>query len=382
LYIEKLRLSNFRNYRDIELGFSRNFNILYGDNAQGKTNILEAVFLCAAGRSHRTAKDSEMVLEGEESFYVKLDFVKDGRECSTEIGFMDNRRKRIKIDGIKAGKMGDMIGHFNAVMFSPEDISVIKEGPSERRRFLDITISQLKPSYFYDLQQYAKIIDQRNSLLKELNENRSMSANSLEVWNESAAKTGARIICARNSFIGRISCASCEKHRALTNGSEDLELRYVPSVKAEDLDDRVLVEEEFLKLLQKYSPREIEAGMTLHGPHRDDYEIYLNEQNIRVFGSQGQQRTAVLSVKLAEIGIIRETTGETPVLLLDDVMSELDTKRQDFLYRSLEDIQTFITCTDPSFFRQRGAREGEKYMKVVAAQVAQEATELATEDKT
>ncbi len=353
MHIQKLKIINFRNHKERDLEFSRGFNILYGNNAQGKTNILEAIFLCATGRSHRTSHDREMLMDGEESFYIKLDFLKDGEECVTEIGFMKNEKKRIKLNGIKTAKIGSMIGHFNAVMFSPEDLSVIKDGPSERRRFLDISISQTKPSYFFDLQRYGKLIEQRNTLLRDAREKGVIPGVQMEVWDEAITKTGARIINARDMFIRRLGEMACNKHRKLTNDDEVLELKYVPAVKMPSYENTDDIEDTFSKLMTENIRRDIAAGVTLNGPHRDDYEIYINGSNIRIFGSQGQQRTAVLSIKLAEIGMMRELNGSNPVLLLDDVMSELDSRRQAFLYNSLEEVQTFITCTDTSFFSEK-----------------------------
>ncbi len=367
MYISELKLKNYRNYIDLNIQFSKNFNIIYGNNAQGKTNILEALFLCASGRSHRTSKDMELVNIGKDGYNIGLSLVKQSRESSIEIKYMKNEKKRVAINEVPKKKIGDLIGHLNVVMFSPEDIMIIKEGPSERRRFIDITISQLRPSYFYDLQQYARIMIQRNMLLKEMRQKKRYS-NTIYVWNENLIKTGSRIIRARNDFLNRVNGVSAEIHNKLTDSKEMLEIRYAPSVKAESYYETDKIEKEFAKKIESTIERDIERCNTLYGPHRDDYEIFINGMNTKLYGSQGQQRTAVLSLKMSEIYIMREETGEYPVLLLDDVMSELDSNRQEYLLRNLENIQTIITCTDRSFFDER-EKLGAKFFYVKAGKI-------------
>jgi DNA replication and repair protein RecF len=357
LHIKSLRLVNFRNYPEITIQFSKNINILYGDNAQGKTNILESIFLCASGRSHRTTKDIELLKKGEKAYYIGLEFIRRSLETKIEIMYKTGEKKSVKINGIPARKIGELIGNLNVVIFSPEDILMIKEGPAERRRFVDITISQTKPAYFFDMQQYMKILAQRNSLLKQIQENPKMES-TLPVWNSNLVKTGARIIRARQEYIKKLSALAFEKHGILTNNKENLKIKYVPAVKTEDLENTEIIEKAFLNHLERLKPAEIAKGTTLTGPQRDDYAFFIDGMDVRSFGSQGQQRTAALSVKLAEIEIMRESTGYLPVLLLDDVMSELDEKRQKFLIDAIKGIQTFITCTDKSFFENR--LDGEK----------------------
>lgn len=352
MFVESIRLINFRNYNNINIFFEKGINVVYGNNAQGKTNILEAIFLCASGRSHRTSKDSEMVEIGTKGFYVKLEYEKENSKSIIEIGCEKEAKKRIKLNEIPVRRIGDLIGNFNAVIFSPEDLMIIKEGPSERRRFMDITISQLKPSYFYDLQQYLKVLQQRNSLLKTIEKSKNL-IDTIEVWNNNLVSIGSRIIKVRNEFIERLAVIAERKHRGLTNDKEKLILKYSPSFEINNFLNVKDIEETFFKILMKAERREIIRGTTLYGPHRDDYDIFLDDINIKLYGSQGQQRTAVLSVKLSEIEIMKEETGETPVLLLDDVMSELDTKRQEVLLSSLHDIQTFISCTDKGIFSDK-----------------------------
>jgi len=354
LHIQKLKLRYFRNYKDLGIEFGEGYNIIYGDNAQGKTNIIEAIFLCASGRSHRTSRDLELVNTGSIGYYVKLDMFKNDADSSIEMIFEKNERKKIKINEIPAIKIGSLMGHLNAVIFSPEDLFIIKEGPSERRRFLDITLSQLRPSYFHDLQQYSKILLQRNMLLKEM-VNRKELYDTLEIWNNHLIKTGSRIIKIRNEFIQRMDMKASMRHKKLSNEAEKLEVRYVPSFNVKNSYELNDIEEDYRKTVESAIKKEIYKCTTLFGPHRDDYDIILNGMSTKIYGSQGQQRTAVLSMKLAEIDIMKEDTGDCPVLLLDDVLSELDNNRQEYLFENIGKIQTFITCTDKSFFRKPDA---------------------------
>lgn len=351
MHIEHLKMQSFRNYDNLSVHFSKGFNILYGNNAQGKTNIIEAIFMCASGRSHRTSRDPELVKLGEKGYHIKLEVSRDTGQTEIDIRYTPEEKKRIRINGASLQKIGNLMGNMNAVIFSPEDLLIVKEGPSERRRFIDITLSQLKPSYFYDLQQYNKILQQRNTLLKNLQDKKAL-LETLEIWNQNLAQTGARIIITRHEFIERLKAIARQKHSDITDGAEELEVRYSPSILAGKLQgiSRQAIEEAFLKELDKVRSREIMKGSTMIGPQRDDYELYINGLELKLFGSQGQQRTAVLSVKMSEIDIMKEDTGEYPVLLLDDVMSELDTRRQEHLIGSLDKVQTFITCTDKGCF--------------------------------
>lgn len=325
------------------------YNIIFGNNAQGKTNIIEAIFLCASGRSHRTNKDQELVKTGDNGYYIKLDLHKEENDFSIEMIYEKNERKKIKVNEIPLKKVGNLMGTLNAVIFSPEDLFIVKEGPSERRRFLDMTISQIKPSYFYDLQQYLKILLQRNMLLKEI-VNRKGLIDTLDIWNDHLIKTGSRIMKVRNEFIESLNKHAEIRHRQLTNETEELLLKYDPSFKINDSNEIGVIEEKYKKTLEASVEKEMSKCTTIYGPHRDDYDIVLNNMSTKIYGSQGQQRTAVLSIKLAEIDIMKEITGDYPVLLLDDVLSELDNKRQKYLFENIGNIQTFITCTDKTFF--------------------------------
>jgi DNA replication and repair protein RecF len=348
LYIQSLKLKNFRNYENLNISFSKNFNIIYGDNAQGKTNILEAIFLCSSGRSHRTSKDIELLNINKSEYYIDVAFLKEASDSNIEIFFKRDEKKKIRINQIPIKKIGNLMGNLNTVIFSPEDLLIIKEGPSERRRFIDITISQIKPTYFYDLQQYMKILYQRNSLLKEIQKKKSL-IDTLDIWNKNLVTTGARIIKVREEFIKRLDKIVEVSHSKLTNGKEKLHLKYSPFIKIENDYTISDIENVFMKTLEQSRSKELFKATTLTGPQRDDYEIYLNDINLKQFGSQGQQRTAILAIKLSEVALMKQETEEYPVILLDDVMSELDKNRQKQLIDNLREIQTFITSTDIDF---------------------------------
>lgn len=351
MQIKRLRLRNFRNYDDIRIDFAQAFNIIHGNNAQGKTNIIEAIFLCASGRSHRTSKDIELLKYGADSFDIELLYESEGEQEEITINYCMEERKKIKINEIPVKKIGDLMGHLNAVIFSPEDLMLVKQGPAERRRFADITLSQLRPSYFYDLQQYARILYQRNTLLKSIVVKREL-VSTLDIWDRNLARTGTRIMKARTGFVNKLDGFARVRHNKLTNGEERLNLQYSPSFEYKVGSDDVDVENKFMDLLERNRGKEIQRGTTVIGPHRDDISIVLNEESTKIYGSQGQQRTAVLSMKLAEIDLMKEESGEYPVLLLDDVLSELDDRRKEYLLETIKNVQAFITCTDRRFFQR------------------------------
>ncbi len=349
--IKSLTLRDFRNYNRLNVNFADSFNIIYGNNAQGKTNIIEAIFLCASGRSHRTSRDDELIRNDAFGYEIKLQLSKKGSDEELHITFNKEERKKIRINEVPIKKLGDLMGHLNAVIFSPEDLLIIKQGPAERRRFIDITLSQLRPAYFYDLQQYAKILFQRNCLLKKIMVQKELE-DTLEVWNRHLVKTGSRIMKARIDFINRLDTFAAARHEVLTNNEEKLKLNYTPSFEFDFDSDDPGIDEIFHRMLSECKSKEIMRGTTLLGPHRDDLDIVLNGESTKIFGSQGQQRTAALSMKLAEIDLMKEESGEYPVLLLDDVLSELDDRRKEYLLDSIGAVQAFITCTDRRFFNR------------------------------
>ncbi len=353
--IESLKLVDYRNYKEIDINFCKDLNIIYGENAQGKTNILESIFLCASGRSHRTSKDSELIRFDKKSYYIRLRYEKQNHSSQIEIMYESDQKKKIKVNEIPIKKLGNLMGNLNVIIFSPEDLLVIKEGPSGRRRFIDITISQLRPSYFYDLQQYSKILAQRNTLLKEIQKNRSLT-DTLDIWNCKLANTGARIMKVRHEFINRLNKFVEINHDRLAGGKEKLCIKYASAVKTSSY-EFYDIEKSFKKELERSFAREMIKPATVTGIQRDDYDIFLNDVSLKQFGSQGQQRTAILSVKMAEMDILREETGEFPILLLDDVMSELDDIRQQYLIKNMENVQTFITCTNIDLLRKINDRK-------------------------
>ena len=347
MYIDNLQLENYRNYVKEDINFYKGINIIYGNNAQGKTNILEAIYLFATGKSHRTNKDKELIKFNEKYANIKMNFTRRNALNSAQMILSYDQKKRIKINEVPINRIGELMGFFNAVMFSPEDLNLIKEGPSQRRKFLDICISQMKPKYFYDLQQYLKILEQRNKLLKIIETKNSLK-DTLQIWDEKLTEYGAKIILYRTTFIKRLKNVAQLIHRDITRGKEQLDIEYLPSVKLYDknISDVKEIKEIFKRTLENNKEKELYSGITLVGPHRDDLNFIINNLPVKNYGSQGQQRTVVLSVKMAELEFMKEELGEYPILLLDDIMSELDHERQDYIINSIKNKQVIITCTD------------------------------------
>ena len=350
MHIKELSLINFRNYKKFICEFNKNYNVIYGKNAQGKTNILEAIFLCSSGRSHRTRKDIELINFLEDAYYINLDVTRKYTDSKIEICYSKDEGKKIKLNSVPTKKNVELMGKLNTIMFSPEDLNIIKGSPSERRKYIDIAISQIKPSYFYNLQQYSKILTERNHLLKDINKKKKISE-TLEIWNESLVETGAKIINERNIFIKSLNEIVKKKHEGLTDGKEQLEIKYEPSVKFKNNSSIADIKDCFIKDLDIIIDREIKICSTLLGPQRDDIDILINNNSVKLYGSQGQQRTVVLSLKLAEVDIVEGLIGELPVLLLDDVLSELDEKRQQYLINNIKGMQVFITTTEKNFVK-------------------------------
>lgn len=350
MIVKSLLLENFRNHKNTKILFSDRFNIIYGDNGQGKTNILEAIYLCASGRSHRTSKDAELVGFGCDSFSVTTYVQNGGLDKEININYFIDQKKQIKINDIPLKKIGALMGNLYAVLFSPEDLMIIKQGPAERRRFVDITLSQIKPSYFYNLQLLSKILKQRNILLKTLNCNTAL-IDTIDVWNIKLAEVAADIIIDRQNFAEVLSGLAKKQHNFLTYEKEIISFNYNPSFQFSESSKKSEIIDIYIKQLERCIKRDITLGYTSIGPHRDDYDILINNMSLKLFGSQGQQRSAVLSLKIAEIELFNSITGQFPVLLLDDVMSELDENRQKYLMDSINDVQTFITCTNDLHFR-------------------------------
>jgi DNA replication and repair protein RecF len=336
MHIKEIELNNFRNYENIKLNFHEKVNIFIGDNAQGKTNLLEGVYISSLGRSFRPGKDNQMIKFGSDFCRSKIIAVRDNQDISVEI-VIGEKEKGVKINGAKIKKTAELLENILIVVFSPEDLKIIKEGPDKRRSFIDRELSQIRPSYYSDLSLYRRALMQRNALLKEKNATKT----DFDVWNTELALHGAKVILKRKDFIEKINIISREIHKSITNGKENLEIIYDSNVPCE-----TFVKEIFLSKLEQSQKSDILRGNTETGPHRDDLEVRINGIDIRKYGSQGQQRTAALSLKLAELKLIKEETGEEAVLLLDDVLSELDNERQNYLINSLKDTQIFITTTE------------------------------------
>ena len=332
--IKSLKLKNYRNYDILNLDFDEAANIFYGDNAQGKTNILEAVYLTGTTKSHRGAKDREMIKFGCDESHLETIVEKNGIDYQIDMHLKKTGSKGIAINKIPIKRASELFGIVNLVFFSPEDLNIIKNGPGERRRFMDLELCQLDQIYLTDLAGYNHIVNQRNRLLKDLYQNPSLRE-TLEIWDIQMLQYGRKIIEKRRDFVRDLNDVIQDIHRNLTGGEEHLEVIYEPSTESEC----------FEETLKKNRERDIRMKMTSAGPHRDDLCFMVNGIDIRKFGSQGQQRTAALSLKLSEIYLVKEKIKDTPILLLDDVLSELDSNRQTYLLDSIHDIQTLITCT-------------------------------------
>lgn len=341
--IRSIELKNFRNYENLEISFDEGTNILFGDNAQGKTNILEAAYMSGTTKSHKGSRDREMIRFGEEEAHLKTVVVRGGREYQIDMHLKKNRAKGIAIDKIPIKKASELFGILNIVFFSPEDLNIIKNGPVERRRFLDSELCQLDRIYLADLTNYNKILAQRNKLLKDMIYRPSLS-DTLPVWDIQLIETGKKIIRRRKQFVDELREIVSDIHYRISGGKEELFLKYEPNI------DDIFFEDE----LSRAKEKDKKLCQTSVGPHRDDLLFSIGDVDIRKYGSQGQQRTSALSLKLSEIELVRKSISDTPVLLLDDVLSELDSSRQNYLLNNISDTQTIITCTGlDEFVRNR-----------------------------
>ena len=334
MYIETIELSNFRNYDSLFMKFDSETNILYGDNAQGKTNILESVYLCGTTKSHRGSKDKEMIQFDKEESHIRMNVRKQEVSWRIDMHLKRNKAKGIAINGIPIKKASELFGVVNMVFFSPEDLNIIKSGPSERRKFIDIELCQLNKVYLSDLTNYNHVLNQRNKLLKDITFYPDLES-TLDVWDDQLVNYGLKIIRERMKFIEELNSVIFDIHRNLTGNKENLNISYEPNV----------IIDEFAESLKRNRDKDLKLKTTSVGPHRDDLCVKVNDIDIRKYGSQGQQRTAALSLKLSEIYLVKKVIKDSPVLLLDDLLSELDSNRQNYLLNSIHDIQTLITCT-------------------------------------
>lgn len=341
--IKSLELTNFRNYKNQKINLAENLNVIIGNNAQGKTNLLEAIFICAIGRSPRTTKDKDLINWSSQFAKISIDIDKKIGNKKIDIFLFHHQNKAIKIDKIGIKKIGQLMGNLNAIYFSPDELKLIKDSPDERRRFMDIDLCQFDKNYFYTLHEYNQILQQRNKLLKS--QDIKVLKDTIPIWNEQLARNGAKLILSRLNLIERLKVHAYNIHKNLTSDKEELKLTYQGYVADDENSLKLLL----LKKYEENIDKDIKLGYTTVGPHRDDIKIEANNIDLRSFGSQGQQRTASLTLKLAELEVFNDNLGEYPILLLDDVLSELDASRQNKLLAYVKNIQTLVTCTDFDF---------------------------------
>ena len=355
MQVTSLSLSCFRNYEKAVIEPDAGVTVFTGPNAQGKTNILEALHLCCLGKSHRTSRDEELIQWGKDTARVTVKTAqRDGtHEVAVILSRTQKKKKTVRIGLRQAERIGELLGHVCGVLFSPEDLQIVKEGPAERRRFMDMQLSQLRPAYFYALQRAVRTLNQRNALLKEIARNPSLLP-TLDMWDEQLARVGAVICENRREAVDKLAQLARSAHLSLTGGREELNLRYVSQVA-----DAQNVYEALLERLARARSEDLRRMTTTVGVHRDDIAITIDGREARTFASQGQQRSAVLSLKLAQLEWAGQESGEAPILMLDDVMSELDPNRRRQLIERIDRVQTFVTCTDLSDLA--GAKQGAVY---------------------
>jgi DNA replication and repair protein RecF len=345
MFLKKLALKNYRNFEHIELSSPHNVNIFVGPNAQGKTNLLESIFVLALSKSHRTHQDKQLIQWEHDQAHIYGEVEKKYGDTKLQLT-LAQQGKKAKINGLEQRKLSEFIGSLNVVMFAPEDLEIVKGAPGVRRRFLDMEIGQVHPGYLYDITQYQKVLIQRNNYLKQCQQKGTANHAMLEIWNEQLIQFGVKIMRKRQSFIKKLQIWAERIHSGITNNQEKIQIHYQPSVDLQAFEDETVLFEQFMLKLTKIKDQEIRRGTTLIGPHRDDLTFFINDKEVQTYGSQGQQRTTALSLKLAELELIHEEVGEYPILLLDDVLSELDSYRQTQLIETFQNkVQTFITTT-------------------------------------
>jgi len=334
MWISEINLTNFRNYESKNIKLTPNVNLFYGENAQGKTNIIESIFLSSIGKSFRTNNDKELIQFNKENSFIEIFFQKSDRDGKIKIEI--NNKKNIYLNGIKLKKLSELLGNINVVIFTPDDINILKEGPQERRKFLDIMISQLRPNYMHILTLYKKTIEQRNNYLRQIKQE-NKNPELLEIWDEKLADYAEKIYLYRSEFIEKIKNKIKNIHSEITENKEEIKIEYLS-----ECGNR----QEYLEKLKERRTLDIIKGFTTKGIHRDDFVIYINDRQVNIYGSQGQHRTTILSLKLAELQVIYDEIGEYPILLLDDFMSELDENRRKNFLNNIENTQVIITGTD------------------------------------
>ncbi|MBU6080067.1 MULTISPECIES: DNA replication/repair protein RecF [Allobacillus] len=359
MYIEELSLVNYRNYDRLTIHFDHKVNVILGENAQGKTNLMEAIYVLGFTKSHRTPRDKELIQWDAEYGKIKGRVFKKNRSLPLEVIF-SSKGKKAKFNHIEQKRLSDYIGSLNIVMFAPEDLNLVKGSPQERRRFIDMEIGQIEPVYIYHLNQYQKILKQRNALLKDLQRRRTKDTTMLQIYTEQLAEHGAAILFRRFRFLKKLREWAVPIHLQISRDQENLKIDYLSKVDVSESMDMEKMRDTYLTEFNRKEESEIERGTTLIGPHRDDLVFTVNDRNVQHFGSQGQQRTTALSLKLAEIELIYQEVGDYPVLLLDDVLSELDDYRQSHLLNAIQGkVQTFVTTTNIDGIAHETIREAE-----------------------
>ena len=343
MQIENITLKNYRNYTEAHISPCASVTVFAGDNAQGKTNILEAVYLCCTGRSHRTTRDRELIKTGEDCAFVSVSGKRSDGIHNVDIAISGTDGRRVKVNGTQVSRSGELLGHITGVLFAPEDLRMVKDGPVMRRRFIDMELSQLRPSYYYALQKYNRALKQRGALLREC-ALRGAYPDTIDMWDEALAESGSVIMFMRDGFVKKLAERAEEIHASVADNKEKLTITYEPDVPAGS--DMTEIKNHLLDALMISRDADIRHMTTGAGPHRDDMGVFVNGMDTRAYGSQGQVRTCALSIKLSEIELMKQVSGEAPVLMLDDVMGELDPSRRRLLIGYLDGVQTFITCTD------------------------------------
>ncbi|WLV24708.1 DNA replication/repair protein RecF [Aciduricibacillus chroicocephali] len=361
MHIEQLALRNYRNYERLEIGFDNKINVIIGENAQGKTNLMEAIYVLAFTKSHRTPREKELI-RWDADFAKLTGEISRGGQTHTQEIIISAKGKKARLDQIEQKRLSDYIGAFNVVMFAPEDLTLVKGAPQTRRRFIDMELGQIQPRYIYHLAQYGKILKQRNHLLREMQRGRSKDKVMLEVLTEQLVMHAADLLERRFGFLNLLRTWAAPIHQGISRGLETLEIRYESSIEVSEEENKEKLGQIYLERFAQMQDKEIDRGTTLLGPHRDDLAFFVNGKNVQTFGSQGQQRTTALSVKLAEIELIESEVGEYPVLLLDDVLSELDDYRQSHLLNTIQGkVQTFVSTTSVDGIHHETLKQAELF---------------------
>ncbi|GGJ89532.1 DNA replication and repair protein RecF [Lentibacillus kapialis] len=359
--IEQLQLKNYRNYEKVDISFNDKINVIIGENAQGKTNVMEAIYVLAFSKSHRTPREKELIKWEQEYAKIEGRITKRNQTIPLEI-ILSAKGKKAKLNHIEQRKLSDYIGAFNVVMFAPEHLSLVKGSPQTRRRFIDMELGQIQPTYIYHLGQYQKILKQRNHLLKQLQRREVQDKTMLDILTDQLIQHAVILLERRFIFLDLLRKWTSPVHHSISHGTERLEISYIPTVEVSKSADKETIENIYTNKFHELKNKEIERGTTLIGPHRDDIVFYVNDKDVQTYGSQGQQRTAALSVKLAEIELICNEVGEYPVLLLDDVLSELDDQRQSHLLNTIKGkVQTFVSTTNVNGINHETLQEAQLY---------------------